>query len=69
MELDNQTGSRGCAQDGGARPPQTDQCADKHSHVVNKGRCGGAAGRKGGNDNREGNAPQERLDRAAHADP
>eukprot|EP00969_Alexandrium_andersonii_P037458 1641695-Alexandrium_andersonii.AAC.1 len=69
MELDNQTGSLGCAQDGGARTPQTDQCAGKHSHVVNKGRRGGAAGRKGGNNNRvEGHASQKRLDRAVHAD-
>eukprot|EP00969_Alexandrium_andersonii_P122920 5433437-Alexandrium_andersonii.AAC.1 len=69
MELDHQTGSLGCAQDGSARPPRADQCADKHGHVINNGRRGGTAGRKGGDRNRaKGHAPQERLDRAAHAD-
>eukprot|EP00969_Alexandrium_andersonii_P116884 5168087-Alexandrium_andersonii.AAC.1 len=52
MELDHQTGCLGCAQDGGAGAPQSDQRADEHGNVVDKGRCGGAAGREGGNDNR-----------------
>eukprot|EP00969_Alexandrium_andersonii_P130835 5785598-Alexandrium_andersonii.AAC.1 len=63
MELDDQTGRLCCAQDSRARPPQTDQSADKRSHVVNEGRRGGAAGREGGSHDRiKSNAPQKRFD-------
>eukprot|EP00969_Alexandrium_andersonii_P053125 2333932-Alexandrium_andersonii.AAC.1 len=65
MELLDQASGLGCAQNGGAGAPQTDQGIRhrQHGNVVDEGRRGRPAGREGSNDGRaKGKAPKKGLD-------
>eukprot|EP00969_Alexandrium_andersonii_P217598 9612099-Alexandrium_andersonii.AAC.1 len=46
VELHDQAGGLGSAQDGCARPPETNQGAGQHGDVIDKGRRRSTAGRE-----------------------
>eukprot|EP00969_Alexandrium_andersonii_P364535 15464343-Alexandrium_andersonii.AAC.1 len=62
MELRDQAGCLGRAENGRARAPQTDQSVHRHGDVINECRVWCATGREGGgNDQVKGKAPEKGL--------